>query len=138
MECIICRESGNETLFDNYSCECKYKRHNSCWIDYVHSTDKVKCLLCRQEIKANKVSSNIGTIHISPRPRITPTPMLESYQNTEIFIIPEEPRSQPQLSREEQHRREIQNMTPQQKMLRIILLMAILAVIFLIFRFLLF
>jgi hypothetical protein len=52
MSCIICQESGPEPLHENTNCSCKYKRHNSCWIDYVHSTTKVKCLLCRKEIVA--------------------------------------------------------------------------------------
>jgi hypothetical protein len=52
MSCIICQESGPEPLRENCNCSCKYKRHDSCWIDYVHSTAKVKCLLCRKEIVA--------------------------------------------------------------------------------------
>lgn len=50
MSCIICHETGDEPLHENISCSCKYTRHNSCWIDYVHSTSKVKCLLCRKDI----------------------------------------------------------------------------------------
>lgn len=53
MECIICKDLGLELLQDNTACRCKYKRHNSCWIDYVHSTKKVKCLICRKEITSN-------------------------------------------------------------------------------------
>ena len=51
MECLICKDNGSEPLQDNFSCACKYKRHNSCWIDYVHSTKTVKCLICRKPVK---------------------------------------------------------------------------------------
>lgn len=64
MSCIICQDSGSEPLQDNISCNCKYKRHNSCWIDYVHSTNKVKCLMCRKEIVAKatpKTKSSLTT-----------------------------------------------------------------------------
>lgn len=49
MECIICQDIGAEPLQDNTSCTCKYKVHNSCWIDYVNSKTNVTCLLCRKE-----------------------------------------------------------------------------------------
>jgi len=49
MECIICQDTTSETLQDNTLCDCKYKIHASCWIDYLHSKTTVTCLLCRSE-----------------------------------------------------------------------------------------
>jgi hypothetical protein len=49
MECIICQDTTSEPLQDNTLCDCKYKIHASCWIDYVHSKTTVTCLLCRSE-----------------------------------------------------------------------------------------
>ena len=50
MECIICKDSGSEPIQDNTHCKCKYKYHSSCWIDYIHSKNKVTCPLCRIDI----------------------------------------------------------------------------------------
>jgi hypothetical protein len=47
MECIICLTDGSEPLQENQTCPCKYKRHNTCWVDYVHSVAVVKCPMCR-------------------------------------------------------------------------------------------
>ena len=49
MECIICQDDTSEYLQDNTFCDCKYKIHASCWIDYVHSKTTVTCLICRKE-----------------------------------------------------------------------------------------
>ena len=49
MECIICQDDTSESLQDNTFCDCKYKVHPSCWIDYVHSKTTVTCLMCRKE-----------------------------------------------------------------------------------------
>lgn len=73
MECIICKDTGSEPLQDNFSCACKYKRHNSCWIDYVHSTKTVKCLICREPIKAVAPPKTQSALH---RPTIT-TPLIQ-------------------------------------------------------------
>jgi hypothetical protein len=80
MECIICREIGPEPLLDNSICECKYKVHSSCWIDYVHTTTTVKCLLCRKEIQRPPPQLPLPTIHVLS------TPMLNTYPPTEITI----------------------------------------------------
>jgi hypothetical protein len=50
MECIICLTDGSEPLQENRTCPCKYKRHTSCWIDYVHSVSVVKCPMCRHDL----------------------------------------------------------------------------------------
>lgn len=52
MDCIICQDSGSEPLQDNINCKCKYKRHSSCWVEYVHSRDKTICPLCRKDLSA--------------------------------------------------------------------------------------
>ena len=65
MECIICQDKGSEPLQENTFCTCKYKTHNSCWVDYVHSKDKVTCPLCRKDL-----SFKPATIHT---PLIQPT-----------------------------------------------------------------
>jgi hypothetical protein len=70
MDCIICQDSGSEPLKDNTSCPCKYKRHSSCWIDYVHSKTKVTCPICRIDLT---VKSTPKTSLISPR-QIQPVP----------------------------------------------------------------
>jgi len=58
MNCIICQDTGSEPIKDNKNCTCKYKYHSSCWIDYVHSKDKVICPLCRKDLTIKK-SKNI-------------------------------------------------------------------------------
>lgn len=86
MECIICKERGREPLIDNTKCSCKYKIHISCWIDYVHSTQKVKCILCRQEIPS---TGPPPPRHPSPSaPPLAPftTPMLQTYQTPEVIV----------------------------------------------------
>ena len=71
MECIICQDKGSEPLQENTFCTCKYKTHNSCWIDYVHSKDKVTCLLCRKDITFKPAT--IHTPFIEPTvPQISP------------------------------------------------------------------
>jgi hypothetical protein len=67
MECIICKDLGSEPLQDNIHCTCKYKYHSSCWIDYVHSKNKISCLLCRKDISINSISTyTIRTPLIAP------------------------------------------------------------------------
>jgi len=79
MECIICRDLGKEPIIDNTSCACKYKRHISCWINYIHSTPVLKCPICRKELQTKK-------------PTIA-TPLRQSYQipyTPRLESIPEE------------------------------------------------
>lgn len=74
MQCIICQDSGSEPLQDNTSCNCKYKLHPSCWIDYVHSRDKIICPLCRKDlsVKSNP-TENTSLRHTVPSaPPYTP------------------------------------------------------------------
>ncbi len=76
MECIICQDKGSEPLQENTFCTCKYKTHNSCWVDYVHSKDKVTCPLCRKDISFKPATIHTPLIRpsapqISP-PSITP------------------------------------------------------------------
>lgn len=55
--CQICKDTSDEPLHDIILCQCKYKCHNSCWIDYVHSQKKLKCLMCRNIITSNNLKS---------------------------------------------------------------------------------
>ena len=70
MECIICQDIGAEPLQDNTSCTCKYKVHNSCWIDYVNSKTNVTCLLCRKERVESKNEISSSPTIILPLPTI--------------------------------------------------------------------
>ena len=76
MECIICQDSGTEPLQDNTACSCKYKRHTSCWIDYVHSTTNLKCIMCRKDlsIKPTPKSKSSPTIPVRLPPSIPYSP----------------------------------------------------------------
>ena len=63
MECIICQDDTSEYLQDNTFCDCKYKIHASCWIDYVHSKTTVTCLICRKErVESKKDIASLPTI----------------------------------------------------------------------------
>jgi len=66
MECIICQDNTLEPLQDNTYCDCKYKIHASCWIDYVHSKTIITCLICRKE----RVESKKEIISASSLPTI--------------------------------------------------------------------
>lgn len=123
MECIICKGSGAEPLYDNTICTCKYKRHNSCWVEYVHSTTKVKCLLCRKELKN------------PPRPTpSTPSAPLLEHEPLEVIIIPEET----QTAIHEEYMHQLQSMNRLGKVIKVIFVLVILAlVLFLFFRLLL-
>lgn len=81
MECIICQDKGLEPLQDNKLCSCKYKTHNSCWIDYVHSKDKITCPLCRRDISF-KPQATVHTPLIQPSaPQISPPSTLPYIQS---------------------------------------------------------
>ena len=78
MECIICQDTTSETLQDNTLCDCKYKIHASCWIDYVHSKTTVTCLLCRSE----RVESKKEMI-VDIKPTAPPLPTIIEEQEQE-------------------------------------------------------
>lgn len=72
MECIICQDSGAEPLQNNKLCSCNYKRHSSCWINYINSTSTVKCLMCRKDLttkQITKIKSSITTL-LRPPPLV--------------------------------------------------------------------
>jgi hypothetical protein len=90
MSCIICQDSGSEPLQDNTSCKCKYKRHISCWIDYVHSRDKVICPLCRVDLTTKPIPKTKTSMNSIPT--IT-TPLRLTQQtpySSQLSSIPEE------------------------------------------------
>jgi hypothetical protein len=88
MECIICQDTGSEPVQDNTTCSCKYKRHSSCWIDYVHSRDKVICPLCRKDLTAKKTPKTKSTIH-TPLRQSAPTSTQTPY-TPQLRTIPED------------------------------------------------
>jgi len=63
MECIICQDAGTEPLKDNEECACKYKVHNSCWLDYVRHVNNVTCLLCRKEYTSTIIQEPLRNAH---------------------------------------------------------------------------
>lgn len=88
MECIICQDTGSEPLQDNTSCTCKYKRHISCWIDYVHSRQKVICPLCRKDLTVKATPKTKSTLH-TPLRQSAPQPVQPPY-TPQLRTIPEE------------------------------------------------
>lgn len=87
MECIICQDTGSEPVQDNTTCSCKYKRHSSCWIDYVHSRDKVICPLCRKDLTIKETPKTKSTIHTPLRQSI---PIASTPYAPQLRTIPEE------------------------------------------------
>ena len=84
MECLFCKDNGEEPLHDNKNCKCNYQRHDSCWINYVHSQRNLTCPTCRKVLSS--VPKTISALH-RPIYNIYPTaPSIEPYssQNTEI------------------------------------------------------
>lgn len=79
MDCIICQDSGTEPLQDNTNCPCKYKRHPSCWIDYVHSKNNVICPLCRKDL----------TVKPTPKPTQS-RPQAAPPYSPQLYTVPEE------------------------------------------------
>ena len=70
MDCIICQDTGQEPLQENTSCSCKYKRHISCWIDYVHSKDKLSCPMCRTDLSVKSSTPPLTRSRIPYTPQI--------------------------------------------------------------------
>lgn len=87
MECIICQDTGSEPLQDNITCNCKYKRHSSCWIDYVHSREKVICPLCRKDLTAKKTPKTRSSINTPLR---AITPIATAPYTPQLRTIPED------------------------------------------------
>jgi hypothetical protein len=56
--CQICLDSGLEPIYEIKLCKCRYKCHNSCWVDYVHSQPRVRCLICRKPIQTPPVTKS--------------------------------------------------------------------------------
>jgi hypothetical protein len=100
MECLICKDSGEEPLQDNISCPCKYKRHTSCWIDYVHSRSKISCPLCRTDLSVK--AKYIPRAPYAPQLRTIPEERSEvfirqdisSYQNDTVIEVQPQPQKQ--------------------------------------------
>lgn len=88
MQCIICQDTGLEPVQDNTTCSCKYKCHSSCWIDYVHSREKVNCPLCRKDLSVKKNSKPNSTI-LTPLIQSVPITPISPY-TSEVRITLEE------------------------------------------------
>ena len=97
MECLICKDSGQEPLQENTSCPCKYNRHTSCWIDYVHSKSKIRCPLCRTDLSVK--AKYIPKMPYTPQLRTIPeerievfnNPTIQSYQNEAFIEVSQQP-----------------------------------------------
>jgi hypothetical protein len=50
--CIICTESSKDGLKLNSLCACKYYIHDKCWTQYMRSTPRVRCLMCRKDVNS--------------------------------------------------------------------------------------
>jgi len=65
-KCIICHDIGDEPIFANIKCPCKYHYHNSCWVEYVHSKQILTCPYCSKNITIRAVNTtpllNIPTL----------------------------------------------------------------------------
>jgi hypothetical protein len=80
MDCIICHDKGSEPLYDNTKCDCKYKYHTSCWIDYANSIDNLKCVCCRKDF-TTKISKNVHPLpHQHPHQQSRVNYDTDSYQ----------------------------------------------------------
>lgn len=90
MNCIICQDDTSEPIHDNNYCECKYKIHNSCWIDYVNSQKQLKCMICRKDIssqtKCKPISNNESQLAIN----IPVAPYSSLSSTSGIRITPEQ------------------------------------------------
>jgi hypothetical protein len=89
MECIICQDIGPEPVQDNKTCSCKYKCHSTCWIDYVHSREKVICPLCRKDLTAKKTPKTKSTMYTPLRQPTATAPIITPYTSF-LHTIPEE------------------------------------------------
>ncbi len=130
MECIICQDSGSESLQMNTSCNCKYNCHNSCWIDYVHSKTILKCPICRKELSVKSIPKKTT---VAPPRQETPQPS-ESSQESWQQITYQEFIDTIAQSNSYQQTVVITQPTPKpvsniEKLLKIILLLCILAMI---------
>jgi sensor c-di-GMP phosphodiesterase-like protein len=94
MECLICKDSGEEPLQDNTACPCKYKRHISCWIDYIHSRPKTSCPLCRTDLSVK--AKYTPKVPYTPQLRTIPEErsreerliqITQSYQNEAVIEV---------------------------------------------------
>jgi len=90
MECIICQDTGSEPVQDNTTCSCKYKRHTSCWIDYVHSREKVICPLCRKDLAAKKTPKTKSSVNTPLRQTGPTAPVITTPYAPQLRTIPEE------------------------------------------------
>lgn len=140
MECIICKDSGSESIQDNTHCKCKYKYHSSCWIDYIHSKNKITCPLCRIDISIKSLPK--PTLHT---PLIQATAPPYAVQNTaseqqityqEFVVIVEQYNTSRNTNNSNIQRVPIESprhLSIPQKVIKVIIGLSILAIIAIIF-----
>ena len=54
--CIIC--FGKYNFIQNKLCKCIYYYHTSCYFDWVKQSNKEKCIMCKEDVILNKLTSN--------------------------------------------------------------------------------
>jgi hypothetical protein len=78
MECLFCLSSGTEPIQDNTTCPCRYKRHISCWIDYVHSKPTLQCPTCRKDLTIKRpIPTSLTPFRSWPQPSAPYAPQLQ-------------------------------------------------------------
>lgn len=92
MECIICQlHEDEEPIQENTTCPCKYKRHASCWIDYVNSRPVLTCPMCRRTLSKVAVQTTnpynviIGVPRELPQiPQPLQAPLISQSQQSQV------------------------------------------------------
>lgn len=74
--CIICTETTPDGLKKNDLCPCNYHIHNKCWIKYVNSTPRVRCLMCRKDVTTKP-----------PQPSAPPMPPPNAYYSISTYQL---------------------------------------------------
>jgi hypothetical protein len=139
MECIICKDLGSEPIQNNTHCNCKYKYHSSCWIDYIHSKNKLTCPLCRIDISNKslpKPTSNTPLIQATAPPyavQNTSPGQQISYQEFIVIIEQYNTAVEVQSTPLQPLSQSPKNLSMSQKILKVIVGICILAIIVTVF-----
>lgn len=135
MTCIICHDSTSEPLYDNTYCSCKYEKHASCWIDYVHSNSKLNCPICRKDLSIKQpISQPIRNLPYATRMEIIPEEHTQTltYQEFQDYLS-ENIITHNRSNITQQRQRLIQNQQPQEskwnKITKMVLTLSIIVVI---------
>jgi hypothetical protein len=82
MNCIICLDSGEEKLITNKLCSCVYKKHKTCWNNYIKSNTSAVCPLCRKNLSSSAQHSI--SIPIPSAPVVEPVTGYQTENYTQI------------------------------------------------------